>query len=320
MKLNLFPVLVAAGCASLLTVAGNASGGRPAFSVRVPIWLQASDADQPSPLTAGELSAHVRGRKIVPDFLLGPDSDLFLLVALDFTADPAAASDAKEALGAEIRQLPPRVYVSALNCQDELRVLQEPTAARDRVMNSIQSVEVIGKAGLLNCMERVESIADAMLARSAIRVGVIFVTDASVQNYREDLINPVINSSDSNDISRRFPEQLVQDAMTALSRRMAPSLAPLYIVQLNYQTDRWNEAYYDGLRMVAENTMGEAQFCATRAAIPDSVERCFMRLRAHYSARFAVPPQEESVNVDLNTSSSSKSRLHYRSRFTMRTK
>jgi hypothetical protein len=312
-------VLVIASCL-VLSPARPASSARTAYTLRVPIWVTGNEKDNPAALSLRALSARVRGHKVIPQFLLSPESDLFLLIALDLTGDVATAADAKDGLAEEIARLPPRGYVSALNCKDELGVVQEPTPNHARVIAAIHSVEATGRAGLLNCIERVEAVADAMLARSAVRVGVIFVTDAVVQNYREDLINPVINSSDANDLSRRFPEQLVQNAMTALERRMEPSFTPLFIVQLNTQADRWNEAYYDGLRTVAQNTMGQALFCATRAAIGESLERCFERLRSHYSARIAVPVSGDSVQVELESAGADGPRLLYRSRFTLRTK
>jgi hypothetical protein len=314
-KAHVLRLLAIAGCAAMFTVAQAPSRARPVFTVRVPIWVVTGDTDQPATLSLPMLSVEARGRSVAPEFLLGPDSDLFLLIALDLTGDAAAAADAKDALAAEIGKLPQRAYISALNCQDELRVLQEPTTDRSRVLAAIQSVEVTGKAGLLNCIERVESVADAILARSAVRVGVVFVTDATIQNYREDLINPVINSSDPNDLSRRFPEQLVQNAMAALERRMGPSLAPMFVVQLNSQPDRWNVAYYDGLKAVVQNSMGDAQFCVTRAAIRDSLESVFARLRSHYSASVAIPVHGDAVVLEIQ--STSGTRLTYRSHFTV---
>jgi len=292
----------------------------PMRTIRVPFWIQTAHGE-PAPLIGvRDLSVEVRGHKFKPDVLLAPKSDLFLLLGLDLTGDAATAEDAKDALVKEIGKLQPRTYVSVFNCQDELRVVQEPTTVRERSIQAVQSVGVIGKPGLLNCIERVESIGDAILTRSAVRVGVLFISDADVQNYRQDLINPVINSSDPNDISRRFPEHLVQDAMAALSRRMAPALAPLDVVQINYLTDRWNEAYYDGLRAAAENTMGEAQFCATRAAIPAAIEHSFARLIQQYSVRITVPAHEESVAIELKSSAPGAEHLMYRSRFTFRQK
>jgi hypothetical protein len=281
----------------------------------VPFWVRTAHGEEAPPIGIRAITAEVRGRKIPPDFLLGPKSDLFLLIGLDLTGDAATAADAKDALASEIDKLGDQVYVSILNCQDELRVVQEPTRNREQSLQAVQSVAAIGKPGLLNCVERVESIADAILARSAVRVGVLFISDADVQNYRQDLTNPVINSSDPNDISRRFPEQLVQDAMAALSRRMASSLAPLDIVQLNYLTDRWNEAYYDGLRAIAGNTLGEVQSCATRAAISGSIEQSIARLIEHYSLRVTVPVHGDSVAVELYCNPADLVRLLYRTRF-----
>jgi hypothetical protein len=227
-KFRIFRIVGLGACVFLLVgrAAAAASGGRPGLTVRIPIWTHGGDSGKPSGLSLRDLSIQMQGRKVTPEFLLGPDSDLFLLVALDLTGDNATATDAENA---EIEKLPRRAYVSALSCQGEVHVLEEPTTNRAYVLKSVRSIEVTGKSGLLNCLERVESIADAMLARSAVRVGVVFVSDATVQNYREDLINPIINASDPNDLSRRFPEQLVRNAMAALARRMEPSLAPLFI-------------------------------------------------------------------------------------------
>jgi hypothetical protein len=311
-------------CAFLWLAAAGASlpelrQGQPC-TLRVPFWVQTAHGEPAPPISVRDLSVEVRGHKLKPDVLLGPKSDLFLLIGLDLTGDAATAEDAKDALVKEIAKLQPRTYVSVFNCQDELRVVQEPTLARDRWVQAVQSVAAIGKPGLLNCIERVESIGDAILARSAVRVGVLFISDADVQNYRQDLINPVINSSDPNDISRRFPEHLVQDAMATLSKRMAPALAPLEIVQLTYLTDRWNEAYYDGLRAVTENTMGEAQYCVVRAAIPAAIEHSLARLIEQYSVRITAPSHGDSMAIELKTSAPGAEHPMYRSRFTLRLK
>jgi hypothetical protein len=313
-------LVATASCVCIFATSKPPSSAKQPFPVRVPIWFASPDREHPQKLSANDLAISERGRKLVPDFLLGPDSDLFLLVALDLTGDVAWATDAKNALAEEIGKLPPRAYVSALNCGDEMKVLEEPTLNRARTVAAIQSIEVTGKSGLLHCIEGVESVADAMLAKSAVRVGVVLVSDAVVQNYREDLINPVLNSSDANDLSRRFPEQLVQNAMAALERRMEPSLAPLYVVQLNTQTDRWNEAYYDGLKLLTQNTMAEAFFCASRAAVADSITSVFERLRGHYSARVAVPASSDSVEIEIESAKEDGPRLIYRSRFTMKPK
>ena len=44
----------------------------------------------------------------------------------------------------------------------------------------------------------------------------LYVTDSGVANYRADLLNPVINSSDSGDLSRRFADRAVQERMAEM--------------------------------------------------------------------------------------------------------
>ena len=77
-----------------------------------------------------------------------------------------------------------------------------------------------GKAGLLTTVDVIGRIADSMLKKSPVRVAILYITDGDVRNYREDFTNPVINSSDFNDMSRRFPETLVQEK---IARRVSRS-------------------------------------------------------------------------------------------------
>jgi len=287
------------------------------YPLRVPYWVRSVRGDPIPAVDRRGLLVEVNGRKTEPELMLGPGSALFLLIALDLTGDTSVASDSQNALASEIRKLDANTYVAVFNCQDELRVLQEPIRNPDQSAKTIQSVTATGKPGLLTSIEQIESIADAMLARSAVRVGVLFISDADVQTYRRDLTNPVINSSDSNDISRRFPEQLVQDTMAAFSSRMASAMAPLEIVQLNDLDDRWNEAYHDGLRTIASGTYGELRFCATRASIPQTVTEAVAHLVEHYSLRILVPSQDDSVTVSMFAVPEGQMRLTYRSRFSL---
>ena len=128
----------------------------------------------------------------------------------------------------------------------------------------VKGVDETGKAGLLTTVESAAAIGDSLLARTNVRVAVLYVTDSNIYNYREDFTNPVINSSDSRDLSRRFPDQLIREKIQKLSDSLAASETPLFFVHLNYFSDRINEAYQRGLLQLAEETGGIGAFCRSR--------------------------------------------------------
>src|SRR5262245_44138684 len=116
-----------------------------------------------------------------------------------------------------------------MRAQDGLAVIADPSHDRIASAAAIRALPVSGKAGLLDTVETAAGIADAVLAKALVRVAVLYVTDSDVRNYREDFSNPVINSSDSHDLSRRFPEGLVQERITRLEQRLASMQTPLFI-------------------------------------------------------------------------------------------
>jgi len=109
----------------------------------MPFWVQNSPYGG-NPLPLDDFSPEVRGHRLKPEFVLGPTSGLFLLLALDLSGDIATATAAKDAVAAEVDKMPSHVYVSVFTCQDELKAPLEPTTDRARVLKTLQSVESIG--------------------------------------------------------------------------------------------------------------------------------------------------------------------------------
>jgi hypothetical protein len=184
---------------------------------------------------------------------------------------------------------------------------------------AINDVPVSGKAGLLETVESIEIIADSILAKAAIRVAVVYITDSDVRNYREDFTNPVINESDSHDLSRSFPEQLIQEKIAKMEANLAGRQAPLFIVHLDYRSGRLHEAYQNGLQRLAAVTGGSAVFCRSVAEIPESINNMFSLIDSHYSVSLEPPERTaKSVIVELGLAEpegASGRSLSYRTRF-----
>jgi hypothetical protein len=208
--------------------------------------------------------------------------------------------------------------VSLLRAQDGLQVLQDPTADRDAITMRISEQTLSGKTGLLATVDTTGRIADAMLEKSAVRVAILYVTDGDVRNYREDFTNPVINSSDSHDLSRRFPEALVQEKIAKLDAVLTAQQAPLFIVDLNQRTDRLNNAYHNGLKQLAETTGGAVFFSRSTTEISEAIRKSFETLESHYSLTLALP-EHVPPRLQIRLSMPDANRLlSYRTRIVLR--
>ena len=301
--------------ALLLSLPLSAAPGKGALrQIRIPVWL---DVDPGVTFTARDFSARMEGGESRVLALKGPQDDLMVLLVLDLAGDLTYVDPAKDALIEEIRNAPENVWVGLMRAQDGFKVLADPTRDRDAIAQLIRDLPVSGKAGLLDTVEIGEQLADSILIKAAVRVGVLYVTDSDVANYREDFTNPVINSSDSHDLSRRFPEALIQEKISKIEANLAGRQAPMFIVHLRYLTDRLNEAYQNGLKRLAETTAGNTAFCRSTGEIPAAVRAAVKMLVSHYSLTLAVPEKvPRSFQVQLQ---SEKTRgLGYRSRFSLR--
>jgi hypothetical protein len=142
------------------------------------------------------------------------------------------------------------------------------------------------------------------------------VTDSQISNYREDFTNPVINSSDSRDLSRRFPEGLIRERISRMNSSLARYQTPIFIVHLLHSRERLDEAYQNGLLQIATLTGGVAQFCRSAAEIPDAIAQAARAIASQYRVHVQLPPKA-SHTVSLTLSSGDRP-LTYRTRFLVR--
>lgn len=301
-----------AGCAFLLlawTVA--AAPPKPANrTLRVAVWAD-------TPVAAKDLSAAVAGAESRVVDVKGPDDNLLLVVVLDLAGDLSLAETAKEALAADIEKLPQRTAVAVMRAQDGPKVLTDPGADRAPAVAAVRDLPISGKAGLLDTVETVTNLADSIVVKSGVRVAVLYVTDSDPENYREDFTNPVINSSDTHDLSRRFPEALIQDKISKVAAVLAERQAPLFVVHLRYRSDRLGEAYQNGLKQLAEVTGGSAIFCRSSEEIASAIHRALGLIRSFYSVT-VVLPELRAKSFDLRLDAGGKYSLTYRTRFVVK--
>lgn len=299
--------------AAVLAAAPPATKADRSINLRIPIWVNGGDA-----LTPPELSVKANGRAAKVLRLQSASSDLIILLVLDLAGDLSLVDPARQAMSQAIRQLPANSYVGLLRAQDGLKVLQDPTANRGPVLDAIRDISISGKAGLLDTVETVSQIADSMMGKSKVRVAVLYVTDSLIGNYREDFTNPVVNSSDSRDMSRRFPEGLVKEKIQQLLTGLLKQQAPLFVVHVNRQNDRLNEAYQTGLLELATATGGQAEFSRSVADIPAAIERAFASIVSHQSVEVEVRTGK-ARQVDLELTAQGRD-LRYRTRLMLKGK
>jgi hypothetical protein len=268
---------------------------------------------QNGPLSLKAFNGKVDGQPASVLASHGPGDDLIVMLVLDLTEELALADLARNALVTAIGELPPEANIALLRAQDSLHVLVDPTADRSAVSAAVQALPVSGKAGFLDTVETASRIADAMLAKTAVRVAVVYVTDSNVTNYREDFTNPVINSSDQHDMSRAFPAGLIREKISKLESKLAVYQAPLFVVHVAYRSDRLNEAYQTGLFRLASASGGSSAFCRSRAEIPNVIASTFRTVASHYSVILRMPQRAPKVvQVQLEAAGQA---LTYRNRF-----
>ncbi|MBN9657273.1 MAG: hypothetical protein J0H49_03795 [Acidobacteria bacterium] len=275
---------------------------------RVTAWASAAELNN--------LKAKAEGKDTRILRIKGPQDGLILLVVLDVTGDLTLVDAARAAMAAEIEKLPANVWLGVLRSQDGLRVVTDPTADRPSVTASIQQSPVSGRAGLLETIEPAERLATSLLRKTPVRTAILYITDSNIYNYREDYTNPVINMSDSRDLSRRFPEALIREKTAKLSATLAEGDVPVFVTHLAFLRDRLNDAYQTGLQQMAEATGGQAMFCRTQTDIAITITQAFERIRSVWAVDVEIP-QGTPKNFTMHLSAEGVD-LQYRTRFSMR--
>jgi hypothetical protein len=270
-----------------------------------------------SEVAAKQWQAYLNDRKTPVRAVLGPADNLIVLAVTDLTGDLTRVEALRTALPDALTKLGPRHYVGVLSAQDGLNALLDPTPDRQAVLERVQNLAVGGKSGLLDTIEAAGGLADGMLRKAAVRVAVLYLTDSSISNYRTDYTNPVINSSDRTDLSRRFPDRLIHERIEQLSLALETCQAPIFILQLEARTGPLEEAYQNGLKKLAEETAGEAAFCRTPAEVGAALENLLARIRNGYVLSLEAPAKgKRSLRVRLSAAGVEK--LSYRTRLVAR--
>lgn len=266
-----------------------------ATAIRVPFWL--AEGESPK---APELKLSVNGKPLKVTRLLSQSDDLLLLLVLDWAGDLTLVDPARTALLEELGKLPPNVNVALLRAQDGLRVLVDPQEGREKLIEAVQTISVSGRAGLLNSVEPAQQLGDRVASKARVRVAVLFISDGTIGNYREDYTNPVVNSSDSGDMSRRFPEALINEKIRQTAARLNRGDTPIFAVQLNYYTDRLNTAYQTGILDLASASGGSAEFCRSLAEIPAAIAKTMQSIVSLHSVDAEWRPgKQKQLEVSL---------------------
>ncbi len=283
-----------------VTSATFAQTRSPDFSI--PVHVQKSDCSG-----IPRFKPTLNGRPVPVSGELDPKSDQVILIVFDLTADLSSIEDAKQALTANISKLPSNAWVGVLRSQDGLHVLADPTPDRQKVIDVIQSLASSGTPGLLETIRPALSLADAMIRKSPVRVSVLYITDGSIYRYREDYTDPVINPSDTHDLSRRFRDVLVNEKISKLERHISSLEAPLFVVQLHYRQNDLDQAYQNGLESLTTTTGGEAATCHTLSEIPAVISTMFDRIMATWRLNLEIPAKTHShLQVGLSASCGSQ--------------
>jgi hypothetical protein len=307
--------LVLVLAASAWAVAAAPPAQPPVNRISIPAWIESED-----PAPAPKFEATLNARNAAIHSQLGPESDQIILVVLDLTGDLAYIDPAREALASEISKLPRNAWVGLLHAQDGLHVLADPGPDRRPALEGIENLSNSGHPGLLETVHSALTLADGMLQKAPVRVSVLYITDSNIYNYREDFTNPVINLSDPHDLSRRFPEALIEEKIARLTDAAATLQAPLFVVHLHDRGNRLNRAYENGLQSLAGSTGGQANICRSVAEIPESIAAAFARIASQWRLILTVPPKVHGLGyVRLSgRSGETELRLSWRSRLETR--
>ena len=280
-------------------------------TLKIPVWVEKDEGVFWDEGKRQSFKVFLEDKEVAIKSFQNPKSSSILLVVFDTVADLARVEEARGALQEALKDLNDQYWIGLLRAQDGLSVLQEPTADRKVLNEKIQSIEVNGKAGLLDTLEPVSQLATAILQKAVVRVSVLYVTDSGIANYRADYLNPVINSSDAGDLSRRFSDRAVQERISRLSESLNGFTVPLFILHLDHRGDTLNLAYQSGLERIATDSGGLAMFCRTSDEIRPSLLSLLNRIRSSYVVIVDQPnTKHQSLKVRVEAQDADGSSFH----------
>lgn len=293
----------------------------PKGLLKIPVWVEEGGGKFWNDAKRQSFKVFVEDKEVPIKSFQGPRNSTIILVVFDTAADLARVDQARAELIEAIKALPENYWIGLLRSQDELSVIQEPTPDRAALVKKIQTVPVAGKAGLLDTLEPVSRLATGMLQKAGVRLCVLYVTDSSITNYRADYLNPVINSSDSGDLSRRFSDRAVQERMSRLAESLAEFTVPVFILHLEHRSDPLNLAYQSGLERVAAISGGNAVFCRTVDEIRPALDKLLARIQSVYFLGVDAPSakrQPVKIRIEAQNAAKQFERVNHASQINLR--
>lgn len=255
-------------------------------TILVPLWLGNGGAKELNP---GDFKAILSASEAKVTGARSTETPLLLFVAVDFSADLILTEAAKTAMVAAIKEAGPQVYLSLLRIPEQPMVIVDPTTDREKFAESLQTLPMSGRAGFFEMVDVITGVTNPVLSRNKVRAAVLYLTDSEIRNYRQDYTNPVINSADSRDLSRRFPDALIREKVSTLTNQLLRTNVPLFVVHLNYRSDPLDEAYQTGIKRLAQSTGGRSVFCRSIAEIPVAIGDMVNAIQAMGMLEVAVP-------------------------------
>ena len=230
---------------------------------------------------AQEMAVSLGGEVVAVRSVQTGEDHLILLLVMDTVKFPDRVDAVRDALVAKLTSLGPKYFAGVMSAQDGLRVILDPVRGRGKLSEKLQSLDVRGLPGLMDVVEQVSEIADQTLVSAEVRVAVLFVTDGEIEDYRGDYTIPVVNPSDSSDLSRRFRGQLILERIRSIVDRLEGAQAPLFFLHLARQYDSLNEVYQNGISEFSQTTGGRAVFVRGVQEIPAVVEQLLDEIAEH---------------------------------------
>jgi hypothetical protein len=284
----LIPILTLASPRQAVCRKAKEANRPETMQFKLPIWLGAPSEGNEVKLSASDLKITVGKSPVTVSALKEPESPALLFVAMDTVGDISNINQARKTVIEEVNALGSQLWVGLISAQEQMQVVQEPTADRLLLQQKIEDLVQIGKAGLLESIQPIADLATAVLLNSAVRVAIVFITDSDIGNYRADYLNPPVNASDSRDLSRRFAGRALQEKITRMAGLMARTQVPVFIVHIDPGLDPLNRSYHNGLKQLAEGTGGQCLLSKTSGDIALNIHEAFRWARSFYLAEFTL--------------------------------
>jgi hypothetical protein len=178
--------------------------------------------------------------------------------------------------------------------------------ARQALVEGIRELPANTYVGLLRAQDGLRVLIDPGPDREQVARSIL---DLTVSGH-SGLLNTI-------ETATRLGDSVLNKAHVRLAVLYVKSLSrtqtPVFIVHLNYRSDRLNEAYQTGLLSLATATGGSAEFCRSLAEIPVALSKTLDTISSHHSLEIELPRKtSEAPAIELLANGRT---LRYRSRF-----